>query len=174
MPLTSRAEIVSMDWEGIRLKLMDASIQEIQKYMGRTLSISIKPYHEKRSGEANRYFHVLKDKMAEKVGITPLEMHNLLIAKTEFEDEDMPHIFLRDDIDWTTVRAMHLKPVDGSWDPDAGTIEYAVMRGTHTYDRAEMAMFLDMVVRDAEMMGIETKTPDEIAHMVSLIENTNH
>ena len=43
--------------------------------------------------------------------------------------------------------------------------------GTHLYNTSEMAKFIDGVVAEAEQLGIETKTPDEIAQLKSLWES---
>jgi len=40
--------------------------------------------------------------------------------------------------------------------------------GTHTYNTKEMAIFIDGVIAEAKDLGIETKTPKEIAEMKSL------
>lgn len=140
-----------------------------QKFLDQVISLTVKKWHEKRSLDANAYFHVLKDKMAEVHGISPMEMHNILLCKYGETDTEMPHVFLRDDIDFIAMKDLHLRPVEGAWDPVAQTMEYEIVRGTHTYDKAEMAKFLNFVVIDAESIGIETRTPDEIARMVSLV-----
>ena len=46
--------------------------------------------------------------------------------------------------------------------------QYIFYKHTHTLDKAEMARLIDGVVYEAQELGIETRTPDEIA---SLIEN---
>ena len=42
--------------------------------------------------------------------------------------------------------------------------------GTHLYNTAEMSKFIEGVVQEAQSLGIETKTPNEIAEMMSLWE----
>ena len=42
--------------------------------------------------------------------------------------------------------------------------------GTHLYNTKEMAHFIDGVVAEAQDLGIDTKTPDEIAQLKSLWE----
>lgn len=41
---------------------------------------------------------------------------------------------------------------------------------THTLDKAEMARLIDGVVEEAKQLGIETRTPNEIADMLNLWE----
>jgi hypothetical protein len=45
-----------------------------------------------------------------------------------------------------------------------------VYKETHTLDTKEMARLIDGVVSEAQALGIETRTPDEIAQMKSLWE----
>ena len=43
--------------------------------------------------------------------------------------------------------------------------------GSSHYDTEEMSIFIDGIVSEAEELGIQTKTPDELANMLSLWEN---
>lgn len=160
--LQSRAEITEITRDGVTFKFHDVAPGDIQKYIGKMLKLKVSLFRNGRSIDANNYFHALNDEMAEKVDISPLEMHNILLSKYGLVDDDMPHVKLDDNIDWTRVKDLHLRTVPGSWDPAAGTIEYEVIRGTHTYDTAEMSQFLDEVIIDAKLMGIDPRTPDEI------------
>ena len=57
-----------------------------------------------------------------------------------------------------------------------GTIEdngvrkdkYLLYKHTHTLDSKEMARLIDGAVQDAKQLGIETKTPQQLAEMKSL------
>ena len=40
--------------------------------------------------------------------------------------------------------------------------------GTHLYNTAEMSKFIEGVIQEAQALGIETKTPNEITQMMSL------
>lgn len=42
--------------------------------------------------------------------------------------------------------------------------------GSSTYDRAEMARLLDDLIEDAEALGIETKSPEEVDRLLSLLQ----
>ena len=39
------------------------------------------------------------------------------------------------------------------------------------YDTREMAIFIDGIVSEAQALGIDTRTPEELAEMKSLWEN---
>ena len=42
---------------------------------------------------------------------------------------------------------------------------YLLLRGSHTYNTAEMSSLIDGTVQDAKEQGIETATPDELERM---------
>ena len=50
--------------------------------------------------------------------------------------------------------------------------EVQVFYGSSSYTREEMARLIDAVVADCKELGIETKTPDEIADMLSLMDES--
>ena len=49
-------------------------------------------------------------------------------------------------------------------------VDVIVWKPTHTLDKAEMARLIDGVVEEAKQLGIETRTPNEIADMLNLWE----
>ena len=60
------------------------------------LNVEIKKFRQKRSLNANSYFHVLVDKIAEKFQTSHAEVHNLMIARYGVIDEDVKNIILAD------------------------------------------------------------------------------
>lgn len=166
----SRAQITDYTADSVTLKFENVTLSEIRQLVGDIVSVSIKRWHEKRSDEANRYFHKLVELMARKVGISELEMKNLMISKYGYVDEDLPSIAMKDAIDFTRLDHLHVRPIDGSWNPQAGTIDYVIIRGTHTYDKAEMAKFLNEVVIDAKLLGVDATPPDEVKHLLSVAQ----
>ena len=47
---------------------------------------------------------------------------------------------------------------------------YRVYRGSHTYSVQEMQKLISGVVQECQQVGIETATPEELAHMEALWE----
>ena len=45
---------------------------------------------------------------------------------------------------------------------------YKVYKGSSEFDTKEMSIFIDGIVSEAQELGIDTKTPDEIANLKSL------
>lgn len=139
---------------------------EFCKLKDKLLSLTVKPWREKRSLNANAYFHVLVGKIAEVLGVSHTEVHNIVLADYGYRDESIPNILLRSDIVWERIDSMHLKPTSKySFVNGECYREYEMMRGSHTYDTKEMARFVDGVVFEAKALGIETATPEELERM---------
>lgn len=134
------------------------------------ISVEIKQFREKRSLNANAYFHVLVDKIAGIQRVTHTEVHNRLIADYGVIDEQINNIILDDTIPWLRLDTIHLRPTTATRVMDNGKLYrvYLVMRGSHTYDTAEMSRLIDGTVEEAKALGIETITPDELERMKSL------
>ena len=46
-----------------------------------------------------------------------------------------------------------------------------MFKGSSEYDTREMSIFIDGIVSEAQGLGIDTRTPEELAEMKSLWEN---
>ena len=141
--------------------------ETIEKYVDKDLDITLKLYKEKRSLNANAYFHVLVEKIAGVMKATHTEIHNQLIADYGYHDPDIPPIILDDRVDWRRLDSIHLQPTDHTKMMENGQLYriYYVMRGSHTYDTAEMSRLIDGTVSEAKELGIETLTPSELERM---------
>ena len=155
----------------LRKYLITFEVDDVPQMFDRTkdkeLNIEIKEHREKRSLNANAYFHVLVDKIAEVQGVSHSEIHNHLISEYGFVDEDIKNIILDDNIPWQKLDNIHLRPTTFTKVLDNGRLYrvYYVMRGSHTYDTKEMSRLIDGTVSEAKELGIETMTPNEIERM---------
>ncbi|MBQ2434064.1 MAG: hypothetical protein II266_06495 [Clostridia bacterium] len=156
----------------IRKVLITLALEEYPEIYDTTqekdITIEIKEWRAKRSLNANAYFHVLVDKIAEKIGESHTETHNQLIADYGEPDTEVGIIILEARVDWRKVEAMHLRPIPGQTQELANGKTYQahqVMRGSHTYDTKEMARLIDGTIYEAKQLEIETMTPDEIERM---------
>ena len=134
------------------------------------LSLEIKPYRKKRSLNANSYFHLLVGKLADKQKTSKPYMKNLMLQRygqLEIEGEGVVSLIIRDDIDIMEREELHVRPTSKTRTMDDGKLYriYLLLRGSHTYDTAEMAALIDGVVQECKECGIQTATPDEIAEM---------
>lgn len=128
---------------------------------------------EKRSLNANGYFHVLKDKIAQATCQSSTEVHNHLISEygqLEIINDQLVPVIIRDDMDWRRLEGIHVRPTGHRKTLDDGKMYQVclVMRGSHTYDTKEMAHLIDGTISEAKELGIDTVTPAEKERMLRL------
>lgn len=141
------------------------------------LSIEIKKYRNKRSLEANRYFwHLcgeLADKLSgEKVLHTKEDIYRKIISESGvwYDDEVEP-----DKVEWRRKAWSMIgtgwitERVDFSADGQREVIRFYY--GSSQYNTKQMSRLIENVVQECEAQGIPTKTPNEIANMLSLWES---
>ena len=136
---------------------------------GTVVDVDIKIHRKRRSRDANAYFHVLVDKLRQKLNISFTACKNMLITsygQIDFIDDvpatvktNIPPEYMREQ------ETPHMKMIQVDAD---GVFWYRVYRGSHTYNTAEMATLIDGTVLECKEQGIQTETPDEIAKMVQV------
>lgn len=152
---------VNEKWD---FKQMVDDMRECEK-----LSIEVKPYRERRSLDANAYFFVLVDKLAEKLNTTKEEIYRNAIKEIGGVSETI------------CVRDKAVKRLCESWSKNGlgwqtdtfpskieGCTNVILYYGSSTYDTAQMSRLIDNIVQDCKAVGIETRTPDEIANLLSM------
>lgn len=137
-------------------------------------------HKEKRSLSQNAYYWVLLGKVAQKTRIPASEIHNLNLRELGLVlriNEALVPVYLPDD-DKTEKSVLHaetyhLKPTSQVKEGKGGKPYrcYVMLRGSSTFNVDEMATLLDLMVQDAKAQGIETMTPQELAHMRELERN---
>lgn len=135
----------------------------------------VKEYHEKRSLNANAYYWVLVDKIAEKVNLTRDEVHRQMLNDygTYQTDENGVPI-------WVIFPKNKPLPTNGYYFDTKAEVSvkgankgeevgraYLVIKGSHEYEKPEMKRLLDGVVQEAKNLDIETRTPAEIQQMIN-------
>ncbi len=130
------------------------------------VSVEIKKYREKRSKDANAYFHVIVNKIAEAQGIGNDEVKKSLVLE---------YGALAKDADGCTVGFKLPASVNiDSIYPYAKVFDireengrtfncYLVYKHTHELDSKEMARLIDGTIYVAKDLGIETDTPEQLA-----------
>lgn len=129
----------------------------------------ITEYKPKRSLNANAFFHVLCQKIAESTHQSLTAVKNQLLADYGQIDTNMGTVILRDDIDWKSIQYMHLLPTSATRMLDDGKLYrvYWIVRGSHTYDTKEMTRLIEGAVMEANELDIETMTPDQLKRMMA-------
>lgn len=124
---------------------------------------------QKRSLDSNAYFHVLCDKLRQKMGISMARCKNHLIADYGqiqlIDNEPMIYKTNAPDDYMQELETIHTKCVKVTEENGKEVYFYRVYRGSHTYDTAEMSKLIDGTVFECKQVGIETATPDDIARM---------
>ena len=173
MNLTGRLCEVSRDFitrKPMVKFLVNENLDGIESFDGKDLTIKVNKQTKPRSLDANAYFHVLCDRLREKMNMSMACMKNHLITsygQIEYIDEGMPAAF-KSNIPFEKMQELetpHLRFVKMS---DDGNYMYYLYRGSHTYNVQEMHQLLEGTIQEARDCGIETRTPDEIRKMEML------
>lgn len=154
----------------IQLELSTDYAEEVSHMFEKDLKLELKEWKEKRSKNANSYFHLLSDKLADKMRMSKPKMknyllfhygqkvrdenNNLVIVKTNADEEKL--------ISRSDIHMWYLK------DSQDGTPMYVLLEHSRFYDTNQMAILIDGVVSECKTQGIPTETPDEIARMKAL------
>lgn len=155
----------------VTLSFPSAAVVEGLKKIGvdKLLTVEIKPFRKARSLDANAYLWVLVGEIAavlktdsESVYEQMLERYgsfvNLPIWKPELENERKKHRLCIENGE-TVLTDKHGNEQVFVW--------CKCYRGSSEYDTTEMARLLDGVISEAKELGIDTRTPREIAEMKS-------
>lgn len=127
------------------------------------LTVTVKKYRKKRSLDANAYFWVLVDRLAEKTGNDRIAIYRNAIkdiggvSETVCLKEDAANklceIWSRNGIGWQTdIMPSKLK----------GCKNVILYYGSSTYNTKQMSLLIDNIVQDCKAVGIETMTPAEL------------
>lgn len=173
MELTGKAVGASLDFDTNRFRItfevnendiVKAEYDKLKSYD--KLKIKAVKYTQRRSLDANAYFHALAGKIADALTISKAKAKNVLICKYG-QPQLLPDGSIMvyktnapEDFMWEQ-ESIHAIPVKYE---EKATF-YKIYRGSHTYDTKEMSVLIDGTVADAKELGIETDTPAEIAEM---------
>jgi len=142
---------------------------ELEK--GKTFDCIIQTHREKRSLDANAYFHLLIDKMSKvlKCGTTELKIKmNLEYGSPALMSNGMKFAIKVPKGEDITRFYNYAKWYGEATENGVVLDKYMLYKPTHTLNSKEMAFLIDRVIAEAKDLGIETITPNEIAEMKSL------
>lgn len=127
------------------------------------LSIKVDKHREKRSLNANNYAWALMNEIANAVRRSKEDVYKDMLR--DYGLSSMISVKAEIPID------QYIKYCDEAGQSTLnGTLfkHYKVYKGSSEFTTDEMAVFIDGIVHEAQQLGIETRTPDELAKLKSL------
>ena len=174
MNLTGTITSVLRDFNGkVVISLtVNENVPEMANMREKQLDIKLTRHREKRSLDANAYFHVLVDKIRGKTGYSFSRVKNELITSYgQIEYIDDQQVIIKTNIQpdqMAEQETLHCKPIRVEIEKGKEVTFYRVYRGSHTYNTAEMSRLIDGAVQEAKDLGIETMSPAQIERIMSL------
>ena len=158
---------------------MTGSTQEVIMYlfdMDKSIIWDIEPHKEnkRRSLNANAYFHVLVQKLAQaqKPPISLAKCKNMMIADYgQPEYIEGQQAIIKSNIPpskMCELEYLHTSLVKISEENGNEVYFYRLYRGSHKYNTHEMQTLIAGLVQECENVGIQTESPDEIEKMIKL------
>lgn len=134
------------------------------------IDITAERHKERRSLDANAYFHVLVGKIAEVDVRSKAWTKNLMICRygqPELLPDGSPMVYKTNaPYEYMMeLETLHTIPVKFSEENGQEVGFYKIYRGSHTYDSYEMSKLIEGTVAEAKERGIETLTPRELERM---------
>ena len=130
-----------------------------------TKRYEVKEYKEKRSNDANAYFHVLVNKLARYINISDKEMKirmNLQYG-TIAKDENGNSVGVKIPKGTDITQFYDYAKWFGECEENGIKFDkYLFYKQTHTLNTKEMSQLINGVVEECRERGIETKTQSEI------------
>lgn len=129
------------------------------------VSVEITKYREKRSRDANAYFHVLVNKIAAVQGLSDTEVKRLLVIDYGALERDEAGKKVGAKVP-ASVDITQYYPYARCYDTVTENGKeytcYLFYKRTHTLNTKEMARLIDGAVKEAKALGIETLPPHEL------------
>lgn len=131
-------------------------------------------HKERRSKSQNSYYWELVGKVATKsikFGAGASEIHNRNLRELglrEYVNGQPVCVFIPDteeaEKEALNAESYHIKPTSQTRIGKDGKVFrcYVMLRGSHTFNTSEMSALVDLIVQEAESVGIETLTPAEL------------
>lgn len=127
----------------------------------------------KRSLNANNYHWMLCEQIAKALRISKYEAHNQLMIHygTDWRDShgDRHFVLMKDNDMYLRSTTVHYRPTDKAEERRNGWYRWFVLLlPSHLMNTKEMSELIDGTVYEAQQLGIETRTPDEVERMKQL------
>lgn len=159
---------VSQDGElCLKVKNIPAARQFVIGMENRTYTCEVKKQYRKRSLDANAYFWVLADKLAEATRIPKEDIYREYVRNIGGNSdtvcvlneavEKMKKAWERNGLGWVCDTMPSKLPK---------CTNMILYYGSSTYDTKQMSRLIDNVIQDCKAVGIETMTPDKLSILI--------
>lgn len=139
----------------------------VDKFKDGYVELTVDKWSDKRSLQANAYFHVLCADIAKATKSSLDDVKKMLVLRygTPARGKDTKYAAVKvprnTDIDQFYPYARHIGQDENGMDM------YILFKQTHTLNREEMSHLIDGTVYEAQALNIETLPPDELARMMN-------
>lgn len=144
-------------------------IKELNEKSKKGLKVEIGEWREQRSLDANAYFHYLVDKIAKATnkGADEVKKQMNFDYGTIMTDDKGKKVGIKlpKSVDVDLIYG-YAKWFDTRVENGIEFNCYIIYKPTHTLDTKEMSVLIDGVVQEADNLGIETKSKNEIEEML--------
>ena len=144
---------------------------ELKEKCKNDIAVELGKFRKQRSLDANAYFHLLVDRIAKELnkGADEIKRQLNLDYGTIMRDEKGVKIGFKLPVNVdVNVIYPYAKWFDERVENGVKFNCYILYKETHTLDTKEMSQLIDGTVQEAQALGIETKSPEEIANMLDL------
>lgn len=156
---------------GDELILKSPDLADIRRfaYKFQSGNYEIVKQKKKRSLDANAYFFVLADKLSEKLNIPKEEIYRNCIKEIGGVSET---VCVKNEAVEKLCKGWRHNGL--GWQTETmpskieGCTNVVLYYGSSTYNTDQMSRLINNIVEDCKIQGIETRTPNEIANMLSL------
>lgn len=129
----------------------------------------ILPHKEKRSLNANAYAWAMIHKIAAAIGISPIEVYRNTIR--QLPDKAATFVSIFNEAAPAFIKSWeegHIgRQAEQIGEDCGGYVTLRLVFGSSDFSRAEMARFIDLIIQDAQALGIETKDPEDVKSLLS-------
>ena len=156
---------------------MIGTIEQVIQYLfkqDKTKKYEVKEYKQKRSNDANAYFHVLVNELARYFNISDKEMKTKMNLQygTIAKDENGNSIGIKIPKGTDITQFYDYAKWFGECEDNGIKFDkYLLYKQTHTLNTKEMSQLISGVVQECQDVGIETKTPEELRSLLDSWES---
>ena len=167
MECKARIKYVSPTLHGADLILHIEDPSGVEELTEKDLRLKLTQWRNKRSLNANNYFHLLCDKLADAQGMSKPRMKNLLLfrygQRSRDKDGNIAIVKTNASEDMILEREdFHCWPIQNA--PD-GTPMYVLLEHSRFFDSKAMSVLIDGTVEEAKSQGIDVLNPNEVEEL---------